>query len=287
MEKIVAVLLTCHNRKQKTIECLDSLFKAVIPQDYKLDVFLTNDGSTDGTAESVRIFYPSVNIIEGNGNLFWAGGMRLAWRTAMKLKTYDAFLLLNDDVKLKSDFILNLLKAEEFSLEETGKRGIYSGATEDEFTGKLTYGGLVIKHNHIIMTAQAVEPTNIPQRCDLLNANILWISKCVVDKIGIFDDKYTHGIADFDYSQKAAKNGIILLLAPNSCGLCSNDKGNSWKSNKTPLKERVKWMKSPKGLSYNEYLFYIRRYFPNYLPYSFIMLWAKTFFPFFWDKYKN
>ena len=51
--------------------------------------------------QMVRMFkqhYPNVNLIQGNGKLFWAGGMRLGWRTALKSKEYDAFLLLNDDV---------------------------------------------------------------------------------------------------------------------------------------------------------------------------------------------
>lgn len=287
MEKIVAVLLTCYNRREKTIACLDSLFHAVVPNGYKFDVYLTNDGSTDGTAETVSSLYPSVKVIEGSGNLYWAGGMRLAWRTAMSSKAYDAFLLINDDVKLYREFFSNLLEAEKLCLAKTNKRGIYSGATMDELTGVLTYGGLVITQNHIIMTAQAVKPAHFPQRCDLVNANILWVSNQVVDKIGIFESRYTHGIADFDYSRKAVKNGIPLFLAPNYCGVCSNDNGNSWKNNTTPLKERIRWMKSPKGLAYNEYLFYVKRYFPVYLPYSFIMLWMKVFFPFLWEKFRG
>ena len=52
MEKIViAVLLTCHNRKEKTVACLTELYNCTIPANYAFEVFLVDDGSTDGTAQ--------------------------------------------------------------------------------------------------------------------------------------------------------------------------------------------------------------------------------------------
>ena len=48
----LAVLITCHNRKTKTIECLNSLYKNDIPKSLMLDVFLVDDGSVDGSVES-------------------------------------------------------------------------------------------------------------------------------------------------------------------------------------------------------------------------------------------
>ena len=96
----VAVLLTCHNRKAKTIECLKSLFKAIqfSKADSSFSVYLVDDGSTDGTAEAVLSNFPEVNVINGSGNLFWAGGMRLAWNTALQSNP-DYYLLLNQLVQ--------------------------------------------------------------------------------------------------------------------------------------------------------------------------------------------
>ena len=282
----IAILLTCHNRKAKTINCLSSLLKVMIPPDYHFDIFLTDDGSTDGTGIAVRKLFPQVYVVEGDGSLFWAGGMRLAWKTAIRKKLYDAYLLVNDDVELFHDCFINLLKADAYSMVQTGRQGIYSGTTIAE-TGRVSYGGSAIKQNHFILTMQKLAPANYPQRCDLVNANILWISRSVVDEIGIFDERYTHGIADYDYSRRAVKNKIPVLLAPNTCGVCNHDHGKNWESTKKPLRERIAWMKSPKGLAYGEYMYFIRMHFPIYLPYSFGMIWLKTFFPGIWDRFKN
>lgn len=285
--KKVAVLLTCYNRKDKTLACLQSFFASNRPPNIEFDIYLVDDGSTDGTADAVKRNYPDICIIKGDGDLFWAGGMRLAWQTALDKKKHQAFLLLNDDVLLNRDFINQLLITEEYSLGENGKTGIYSCATMDDTTKKVTYGGYKIKRNHFVVRNELLTPTDLPQQCELTNANILWISKETVDALGIFDDAYTHGIADFDYSLQAVKKGIPVFLAPNFGGICIHDHGKSWKSGKAPLKERIAYLKSPKGLAYDEYLYYIKKHFPFFLPYSFVALWLKTLFPILWERYKK
>lgn len=285
--KKIAILLTCYNRKNKTIACLTSFFEANIPMHYIFDIFLTDDGSTDGTKEEISKLYPSVNIIIGNGNLFWAGGMRLAWEEAMKHGHYDAFLLLNDDVILDINFLYNLIQAEELSINKYNKKGIYSGATIDSETKKATYGCSKIRTNHFIVRHDLLTPKEYAQECEITNANILWIDKSVIDKIGFFDEKFTHGIADYDYSLRAVKNKIPVYLAPNICGICEDDHGNNWVSATSSLKSRISYLKSPKGLAYKEYLYYIKTHFPMFLPYTFIMLWMKTLFPQIWDKHKQ
>jgi glycosyltransferase involved in cell wall biosynthesis len=64
--KIIAALITCHNRKAKTLACLSSLYNCTMPENYAFDVFLVDDGCTDGTADIIREKFPQINIIQGN-----------------------------------------------------------------------------------------------------------------------------------------------------------------------------------------------------------------------------
>ena len=82
----IAVLITCHNRKNKTIRCLNNIFNQKYKGNIKFKVFLVDDNSSDGTNKAIKSLFPLVKIIKGNGNLFWAGGMRLAWKKALKDK---------------------------------------------------------------------------------------------------------------------------------------------------------------------------------------------------------
>lgn len=284
--KSIAVLITCHNRLEKTTTCLKSLYTCLLPENYVFDIFLVDDGSTDGTSEAIKKEFKEVNIIQGNGNLFWAGGMRLAWQTAIKKQKFDAFLLLNDDVLLNKDFLSKFIETELFSLQNSNKKGIYAGSTIDNL-GEISYGGYILKTNHFMVHYEKLLPSIVPQSCHLTNANILWVSNEVLEKIGIFDTRFTHAIADYDYSLRAVKNGIPVYITPGICGYCADDHGNNWKTTDISLKKRIEYLNSPTGLAYKEYMFYIRRHFPLNYPYSFVMIWLKTFFPQLWAKTKK
>lgn len=285
--KEIAVLLTCHNRKSKTLACLQSFFAANKPNNYWFKIYVVDDGSTDGTADAIKALYPAIHVEKGDGSLFWAGGMHLAWEIALNEKEYHAFLLLNDDVLLNEDFLGNLIATEEFALKKDGKTGVYSSATIDSETNEYTYGAYNVTKKLLKMRIHFVVPTNVPQRCQLTNANILWISKETVDTIGILDDNYTHAIADFDYSLRAIDKDIPVYLTPHFGGLCSNDHSINQDIVDAPLKERIAYLKSPKGLSCDEYLYYIRKHFPLFLPIEFTTLWFRTLFPKMWAKFKN
>src|SRR5215213_1125781 len=98
---MLAVLITCHNRRAKTIACLDALFtQARFAGGFR--VFLVDDGSTDGTREAVEAQFSNVTILRGNGTLFWCGGMRKAFAAAAPSDP-DHYLWLNDDTRLDPD----------------------------------------------------------------------------------------------------------------------------------------------------------------------------------------
>lgn len=196
----IAVILTCFNRKKQTISCLEQLYKSVekfnnnSKDEIALSVFLTDDGCTDGTSDAIREKFTDrdITILKGNGNLFWAGGMRLAWNSAIKSgKDWDFYLLLNDDTDLLDGTWDELMGAHQYSLANYGKGGVYSGITSAKSDhNKMTYGGDVWV-NRLLAKSQRLKPTGTPQRCDMTNANILLVSNEVVKKIGIFSEAYT------------------------------------------------------------------------------------------------
>ena len=79
------VLLTCFNRKLKTLEALNNLFLAYnkISNLYFMQVYLTDDKSTDGTSMAVKANFPEVKIIKGSA-LYIGPEMRNSWNEAKK-----------------------------------------------------------------------------------------------------------------------------------------------------------------------------------------------------------
>ena len=75
----VAVLLTCHDRKEKTLRCIRSLAEG---NETKLVFAVTDAGSSDGTPEALRELakelFTDIRVIRRGSELFWNGGMRVA-----------------------------------------------------------------------------------------------------------------------------------------------------------------------------------------------------------------
>lgn len=285
-EKQIAVLITCFNRKEKTLRCLKSVFEQDVHLPLRLTVFLVDDGSSDGTSDAVKSLFPSVILLSGDGNLFWAGGMRKAWKEALKLAKFDFFWLVNDDTVLYPTALKELLLADERALNERGVSGLYSGSTVDPKSGKHSYGGekLIKPTNY---AATAAFPDGTYQTCEFMNANILLVPATVVDKIGIFSEVYIQSIADYDYSMRAFRAGLPTWILPDYAGTCEYDHSKYEEGSIPPLKKRLKTLFGAKGYSYKEFLHFIRTYFPGKYTNTLITLWFRTLFPRIWRWYKR
>ena len=237
--KNIAVLLTCHNRKEKTLSCLRSLYEATLPKGFLFNVFLVDDGSTDGTSEAVKKQFPKVTIIKGDGTLFWSRGMHTAWQAAAKHKAYDAYLWINDDTFLFKNALKTMLQA----AEETSFFSIICGNTCSEKDGSITYGGR-IKTNE----EGRLVPNGQLQECTIINGNFLLVPKIIYETIGNIDWAFRHAIGDFDYGLRAIKAGFKNYVAYAYVGTCElNPTLPKWCLKETPIKKRFELLYSPLG----------------------------------------
>lgn len=278
--KNIAVLLTCFNRKNKTLKCLESLQNAKNRYQGQLNIsiYLTDDGSTDGTSDAVAQNFKEVIILKGSGDLYWAEGMRNSWNEALK-GNYDAFLLINDDTEFYLNMFQELFLAHEYCTKSHGKSGIYIGATEDKTSGQLTYSGSVIT-NKFLYTAKRLKPNKTFQQIDLGNANIMLVTKKVVGEIGILAKGYAHGKADYDYTLTAKKAGFPILVSSVYCGHCVNDHIDFYKDfEKKSISERKKLLNKPTGIDFKSQLKFMKKFFPLRAPFVWFFGHLKVYLP--------
>src|SRR5581483_12068316 len=77
----------------------------------ELRAVLIDDGSRDGTALAVRMQFPWVEVVRGDGSLYWCQGMHRAFDIALR-QGFDYYLWLNDDTLLTLDALSRLLSCE-------------------------------------------------------------------------------------------------------------------------------------------------------------------------------
>lgn len=289
----LAVLLTCFNRKDKTLSSLTALYKAhnQSGQDWDMKVYLTDDGSTDGTAQAVLDKFPDVRVLKGNGSLYWAGGMRNSWREAVK-ENHDAYLLLNDDTYVCPNLFERAGESHHFALDTYGMGGVYIGSTVDSDSKKLSYGGAVFT-NRFLAKVKRIVPADQPVPCELGNANIMWVSKNVVEAVGILSEGYVHGMADYDYTLKASKKKLPVLVMPGVLGECVNDHSDKYvKFAKLSIRERYKMLMHPIGFDFVSQAHHMKKHFPVRFPLFvlagyFKVLWPTVYHKFLYNNRKN
>ncbi len=255
----LAVLLSCHNRRQATLRCLDSLAKQHLPQNLHMSVYLVDDGCTDGTVAAVRRLYPDVAILPGDGRLFWCGGMRKAFAEASK-HNFDFYLWLNDDTVLAKEAIERLLSV----YGEGGARSardIVVGSTADPDSGQASYGGVVRRCAWHPFRFTLVRPTDYPQPCDTMNGNCVLVPRSVAKEVGNFDPAFGHGFGDFDYGLRARRAGFGIMVAPGIVGTCSrNMRRLPWRDPSLTWRQRWVSVTGKKGLPPREMFVYARRH---------------------------
>lgn len=242
----VAILLTCFNRREHTIECLRRVFEQT-SRDFEHLVILVDDNSTDGTSEAVARKYPTVRILKGNGFLYWCGGMRKAWTEATQSDP-DYYLLLNDDTLLYPDAIASLIQM----AGNPQSQVIAVASICDPITNEPTYGG---RRNDRLLP-----PTGRIETCETFNANCVLIPRAVYQKQGILHHRYSHGMGDFDYGFQAVRNGVTIIQSPDFLGTCRHNPPNGdWRDRSLSRRERWKLLNSPKGLPFLEWIEFNRR----------------------------
>ena len=186
----IAVLLTVYNRKEKTLRCLESLMESHrrASSEISFTIFLTDDGCTDGTAESIvkADFQMPIHILQGNGALFWNGGMIRSWKAALQdAQNYDGYLWLNDDVVVFPEFWNDLSIANNASIKTYGKKGIYVGSTRSAVSGEFSYGGFNFVNRWTLKDKFIKPDGNSFQPCQCAHGNITDVSHEVIASQGI------------------------------------------------------------------------------------------------------
>lgn len=252
----IAVVMSCYNRRDTTLRCLSSVYE----QGIGCDIYLVDDGSSDHTSDYVRKLYPDINLLNGDGSLFWVGGMRFAFGEALK-SGYEFYLWLNDDTFLEKDAFSRLLDTYSQLSQASHTNSIVVGSVQDPSSGKLTYGGRLHTRRFIFKRFKSIEPSNQPKRCDTMQGNIVLIPQCVTEKIGNLDSAFTHKFGDLDYGLRAQKQGCSIWIAPGFLGQCArNAVLNTWADSNLGMTERLRKVLHPKEFPLRSWTIYASRY---------------------------
>ena len=203
---MIEVVIPVYNRRAITLRCLELLSQQA---NVEFRTTIVDDGSTDGTSEAIRERFPGVNLLRGDGSLWWAGATNLGIRHALQRDLPAShILMLNDDVEFDANYLACM---ERHALANPGcligSLAVYAKDPNRVFWcgegasyRQRRYG--YVRRDGLTGCFPA---TALPGRGML-------VSTAVFTDIGLFDEKnFPQYAADFDFSLRARNAGYKLL----------------------------------------------------------------------------
>ncbi|GAB3853049.1 glycosyltransferase family 2 protein [Hymenobacter terrigena] len=201
------VVIPVFNRLPYTRACLNSL-RQQTRTDFRIVV--VDDGSTDGTAEVLANEFPEVEVVTGDGNLYWTAGVNAGIRRALALGA-TRVLTMNNDVLALPDFIERML-----AYADQHPTAILGALELDAATGEPVYGGERLDWStntrHDLLKELTPAERHGLHPVTYLPGRGLLIPLAVIEAIGLFDEKrLPHYLADFDYTSVARRHGFPVF----------------------------------------------------------------------------
>jgi GT2 family glycosyltransferase len=257
----IAVCIAAFNRRERTLACLDRLHNLELPANTKLVVHLLDDASPDRTAAAVAERFPKVRLHHGDGQYFWAGGMRVAYDAALT-EEHEFYVWLNDDVELFVDALLRAWLTYANLQAKHGGEHLIVGAMLGR-DGATTYSGFERASRILPWKFRLAPPLpDLPRECATLNGNFVFIPAAAARRIGGIDGAFVQMHADLVLGLTARRIGARVWVMPGHAGVCeANTSGRkNWKAPGLSIVERWQIMGHPLGYPLGPSVAYARHF---------------------------
>ncbi|MGA2911251.1 MAG: glycosyltransferase family 2 protein [Candidatus Levyibacteriota bacterium] len=226
MTKVFVTLIN-YNSNQATSDCLHSL-EEINTADFVLSVVVIDNASTEKFTKDKKYQKLNLKIIRSEKNLGFAGGQNLGIKFALD-NGADYVVVLNDDVILDKDLIVELLKTFETNKDcgmvspkiyfAKGYEFHKDRYQQNELGKVIWYAGGKIDWQNVIASHRGVDEVDKGQyekvaETDFASGCCEMIKRKVLEKIGLFDERYFLYYEDNDLSQRAKAYNFKILYQP-------------------------------------------------------------------------
>ena len=204
----VSFVLVTADGKDLLAGALDSIAALEYPQDL-IEIWVVDNGSSDGTVTWLKQAHAQVRIIENATNEGFARPNNIAAARA----TGEWLALINNDMRLESDWLRQMLALRDAAPSATcvasrilnwdGKRLDFDGSA-------IAFTGHGLQPNYGARPEPAYPPRPIPFAC----GGAMLIRRDVFLEVGGFDERYFAYYEDVDLGWRLWLCGYEVMLAP-------------------------------------------------------------------------
>jgi GT2 family glycosyltransferase len=210
-EPLVITVILNTNRRDDTLECLESLQGGQYPNH---QVIVLDNASSDGSVEAIRSRFPQVEIISLTENKGYAGNNNVGIDAAIE-RGADWVFVLNEDTILDSGCISELVRVGE-SDPGIGIVGpmVYH---HSEPTVIQSAGGQFspyLEATHLAQNEPDQGQYPAPHPVDWISGCAILVRKPVIEDVGVLDERFFYYWEETEWCLRASKSGWRVMHAP-------------------------------------------------------------------------
>lgn len=218
----LSIVIVSYNTKELVSDCLKSIRAA--SKDLKVETFVVDNNSFDGTAEMVQTDYPWVKLIANKDNR----GFSKANNQAIRKAKGDYVLILNPDTRVLPETFKKMIGF----LEENPDVGVATCRVEfpngnidpdcrrhfpTPWRAFTHFGGLSKIFPGVKLFNQynyGYLPEDIEHEIDACVGAFMIIPRKAIEKVGMFDEEYFFYGEDLDWCWRFREAGYKLMYTP-------------------------------------------------------------------------
>ena len=216
--KRIEIVTPVHNRRELTLQCLRSLAR-IETNELDVHIVIVDDGSTDGTREAIKKDFPTVEIVQGDGNLWFTEGTNVGIRAALKHNP-DYVLMINDDQVFDSKFLWQMIEtAEKYPRSIIGSLLLLWDEPHKLFQVSPKWetwkGGWQLWEQQTIWMIPKK-----PWEVEIIVGNCVLVPVEAIREEGLMDAKRYPNFGDAEYTPRLKRKGWKLLIDPRARVFC-------------------------------------------------------------------
>lgn len=207
----VAALVLNYNGREVTLQALASLSKMTYPA---YDVWVIDNGSTDGSGEAIAAAFPGVYQARIEQNEGPAKGMSEGMRLAME-EGYDYLLILNNDIEVDPELLTEMVRVAESDpgVGVVGPKAYYFWERDTIWSA----GGRLRFAEAITSERGQGEPDRgqYDRDCEVeyVNGCAMLVKRAAVEAAGLWDPVFFLCIEDADFCVRVKRQGFRCFYA--------------------------------------------------------------------------
>lgn len=225
--KKIAVVTVNFNTAEDTITFLTSL-KKVKKADFTIETIIVDNGSKEVFKIPENLKDKDVILIRSDINTGFSGGNNIGMKEALK-RGADYILIVNNDTEMDKNLIVNLLKVIE-SKPEIGvttpkiyfAKGheFHKNRYKQEDLGKVFwFAGGHTDWNNVTSIHRGVDEVDhgqydVTEKTDFATGCCMLFTREVLEKVGLFDDRYFLYYEDADLNERIKRAGYKMYYVP-------------------------------------------------------------------------